>query len=126
MPSAEFEALSRFVFSRDHYSRGRAKQGAFLPAKGKTVISMFFIDQLGPSEIWAIGDFAGKNRGKLAVAHADMQRKLVTDLPVTLELTPNDHPRHINVGGWPTDKDKQKALALEFCKRPAVAVWTEV
>jgi hypothetical protein len=76
---------------------------------------MFFIDQLGPSEIWAIGDFAGKNRGKLAVAHADMQRKLVADLPVTLEVTPNDHPRHINVAGWPTDKDQQKALALEFC-----------
>jgi hypothetical protein len=59
--------------------------------------------------------FRWQEQGKLAVAHADMQRKLVTDLPVTLELTPNDHPRHINVGGWPTDKDKQKALALEFC-----------
>jgi hypothetical protein len=111
----ESEALSRFIFSREHYSRGRAKQNAFLPQKGKTAISMFFIDQLSPSEVWALGDFAGKNRGKLAVARAVMSRKSVINLPVKLELTPSEHPRHMNVCGWPTGKDEQKALALEFC-----------
>lgn len=83
---------------------------------------MFFVDQLNPGEIWAIGDFAGKNRGKLAVASADMQRKSVLALQVTLELTPNDHPRHVNVAGWPTEKDEQKALALEFCAISTLAV----
>ncbi len=83
---------------------------------------MFFIDQLSLDEVWGIGDFAGKNRGKLAIARADMQRKAVINLPVRLEPTPKDHPRHIDIGGWPTEKDAQKALALEFCAISTLAL----
>ncbi len=76
---------------------------------------MFFIDQLAGSDIWAIGDFAGRNRNKRAAARADMRRESVLDLHMTLQPTPEEHPRHINVSGWPAEKDEQKALALEFC-----------
>jgi len=83
---------------------------------------MFIIDKLGESELWALGDFAGKNRVKLAVARADMRRDSVLELRLRLEATPGDHPLHINVADWPTEKDAQKALALEFCAVSTLAI----
>lgn len=39
----------------------------------------------------------------------------IAELNLRLEATPEEHPRHVNVAGWPTEKDEQMALALEFC-----------
>ena len=81
---------------------------------------MFFVDQLTDTETWSLGDFAGKNRGKPVIARADMHRKLILEMLLSLEPTRKDHPRHVNITGWPTDKDEQKALALEFCAKSAL------
>jgi len=88
----------------------------------KTAISMFSIDQLAENEIWDLGDYAGKNRGKAALARGDIHCKSVFELQMTVEQTPEDHPRHVNIAGWPTEKDEQKALALEFCARSTLCL----
>jgi hypothetical protein len=78
---------------------------------------MFIIDGLADPEIWRTGDLAGENRGKPALARTDIPHKALLELKMMFAQTPDEHPRHVNVGSWPVDKDEQKALALEFCAK---------
>jgi hypothetical protein len=93
-----------------------------MPPREKTAISMFSVDQLTENEIWDLGDYAGKNRGKAALARGDIECKSIFELHMRVEPTPEDHPRHVNIAGWPTEKDKRKALALEFCARSTLHI----
>ncbi len=83
---------------------------------------MFIIDRLADAEIWTIGDLAGENRGKLALARADIPHKALLELKMVFTRTHDEHPRHLNVGGWPVEKDEQKALAVEFCVKSTLHV----
>lgn len=83
---------------------------------------MFVIDQLADAEIWTIGDLAGEKREKLALARADIPHKALLELEMVFARTPDEHPRHLNVGSWPVEKDEQKALAVEFCAKSMLHV----
>jgi hypothetical protein len=79
---------------------------------------MFFVDSLQTAEIWMLGDTVGNNRGKPAKARAEMDRSaigLVEECKLRIEPDPKPHPRHVNIAGWPADKDAQKAVAVELC-----------
>jgi hypothetical protein len=121
-PQSAYENLSRFIFQRNHYSLAGPKPGAFLPPKDKSTISMFWIDRLEEPNIWNLGDFAGKNRGKPAVARADVSSYSVSEIKLTVEADPEPHPRHANVGPWPDGKDAQKALALDLCAKSRLSI----
>jgi hypothetical protein len=114
--------LSRFIFSQKQYGSGMAKPGAFLPAKDKFVISMCWIDLLGEAAIWSMGDFVGQNRGKRALARADLGATTVTSLKLSLLDTPAFHPRHVDVAGWPLGKDEQKSIALDLCAKSKLSI----
>jgi len=83
---------------------------------------MFIIDRLTDAEVWTIGDLAGVNRGKTALARADISHKALLELKMVFAGTPDKHPRHLNVGRWPIEKDEQKALAVEFCTQSMLYV----
>lgn len=83
---------------------------------------MFWIDRLPEVQIWNIGDLAGRNRGKPAVARADVSSRSVNEIKLTIEADPGPHPRHVNVGPWPESKDEQKALALDLCAKSKLSV----
>lgn len=83
---------------------------------------MFWIDGLQEAKIWNLGDFAGKNRGKPAVARADISYHHVMEIDLTIEADPEPHPRHVNVGAWPIGKDEQKAVALDLCVKSRLSV----
>lgn len=83
---------------------------------------MFWIDRLEEPNIWNLGDFAGKNRGKPAVARVDVSSHSVSEINLTVEADPEPHPRHVNIGPWPEAKDEQKAVALELCVKSRLAV----
>ncbi len=76
---------------------------------------MFFLDGLIESDIWTLGDFAGQQRGKKALARAEILESFIRELELIVTLDPKDHARHVNVEHWPISKDEQKAIALEFC-----------
>jgi hypothetical protein len=117
--SSEHSTLCRFIFQSNHFSGNRVKPGAFLPAPGKTRISMFFVDLMQTVEIWKLGDVVGSPRGKTPKARAEMHRDAihrVEDCKLQIEHDPQPHPRHVNVVGWPVDKDAQKAVAIELCR----------
>lgn len=75
---------------------------------------MQFIDELSQTEIWRIGDVVGEQRDKQAVARADLKKSSVLAIGLSVEMAPGVHPHHADVGGWPPEKERQKAIALEL------------
>ena len=79
---------------------------------------MLFIDALPEAGIWQIGDdVVGQNRGKPAIARADIKRTAVIEASLSVTLAPAAHPRHADIGSWPADKDAQKLVALDLCAK---------
>jgi hypothetical protein len=68
-------------------------------------------------EIWKIGDLLGVPRNKQPQARADFDVATVSEAKLTIESDPAPHPRHVNLCGWPIEKDAQKSVALLFCAR---------
>lgn len=74
-------------------------------------LSTFCIDQLNENVIWEIGqkEIAGPAK-KTLYARGDVK---VASVPKPLKATlDNNPPRHVNVGGWPVEKEAQLELAL--------------
>ena len=121
----QFSYLTRFIFSRRHFSRvsPMAKPGAFLPESSTLETSALWKDGLLEHEIWQIGLPVGEGRGKPPLARADFEAGAVSEAKLRLESDPTPHnPRHVNICGWPTVKDEQKSLALLLCKRSTLVL----
>lgn len=76
---------------------------------------MLFTDGLEDSETWRIGDEVGKERGKVAIARADLPKSSVIATGLSVKVSPGVHPNHADVFGWPPEKDEQKLIALDLC-----------
>jgi hypothetical protein len=121
-PGTTYHRASRFIFSGRHFSGSRVKPEAFTPPKSFK-LSCFWIDDLAEDVIWRIGDdIAGRPRGKQALASADLARNDIFEVGLFTEDDPNPHPRHMNVCGWPTDKDEIKSLVLDLCSRAILRI----
>lgn len=110
--SKHYTDLTRFIFDARHFSKAkeRVKPGAFLPeADLKT--SALGKDGLKEAEIWGIGLLVGRDRGKPPKARADFSPMTVSKAALTIEHAPlPDIPNHINLCGWPSEKDEQKLV----------------
>jgi hypothetical protein len=95
----------------------KAKPGAFLPKPPNLRISAIWRDNIPDQEIWEIGDLLGANRSKRTPARADFGTADVDEAKLTIEPDASTHPRHVNLCGWPIEKDEQKAIALLLCVR---------
>src|SRR5437016_655371 len=105
--------LSRFIFDKRHFSISKKlpKPTAFLPPEDLQM-SASWIDGLQDHEIWSMGDEA---RPKPSRARADFKVAAANDLELTVEPDPKPHPRHVNVCGWPPEKDKRMSIAQDLC-----------
>lgn len=112
------EVLARYIFSRGCFSpaNNRVKYNAFLPAPYLKT-SVFRISGLTSDEIWHIGDSkVAPRREKPLLARADISAKVV--LSNGLEIEPdNNPPRHANIYKWPSEKSKQKLIAIELADK---------
>jgi len=119
----QLSTLSRFIFSKKQFSADRPKPQAFLPPSTNLAISAVWIDNLSDTEIWRIGDdVAGRARNKPTLARADIEAEIFTDLSLKILPDPEPHPRHVNILGWPSEKDERLALALELCAKSILRV----
>jgi hypothetical protein len=111
--------LARFIFQKSQFSKLQAKpkQGAFLPHPSTLKTSALWRDKLSEEEIWKIGDLLGKERSKQPLARADFDVAAVSEAKLTIEPDPKPHPLHVNLCGWPNEKDEQKSVALLLCAR---------
>jgi hypothetical protein len=85
-------------------------------------MSASWINGLLEEAIWQIGDEAGRARSKPALARADFEISVVQGIHLTVEPDPAPHPRHVNVCGWPFEKDKRLALAQELCAKSMLRI----
>jgi hypothetical protein len=116
----QYSLLARFIFQEGHYRKkapAKPKQGAFLPNPSTLKTSALWRDKLSEQEIWKIGDLFGTARNKQPMARADFDVVVVSEARLTIEHDPEPHPLHVNLCGWPIDKDKKKAIALLLCAR---------
>jgi hypothetical protein len=119
-----YHSLSRYIFQSGHFSRQRVKQGAFLPLPSKLKISAVWIDQLLEREVWEIGDLlaAQSEPPRKPIARADFDAAVLAEANLTVADDKAAHPRHVNICGWPPEKDAQKAVALLLCHRAILSI----
>jgi hypothetical protein len=114
--TGQYTTLSRFIFRSGDFNRSqnRPKPSAFLPPPDLRT-SAFWIDQLSEPEVWWIGDNVAAGVRGSPSARADITASTVFDTGLKIEPDPTPHPRHIDICGWPPEKDKQKSIALDLC-----------
>ena len=122
--SPQYSLLARFIFQKSQFSKtpAKPKQGAFLPHPSTLKISALWRDELLEQDIWEIGDLLGAARVKQPLARADFDTNAVSSAKLEIESDPTPHPRHVNLCGWPSEKDKQKAIALDLCARSTLII----
>jgi len=82
----------------------------------KLTLSVFRIFQLSENQIWKIGKDVGKQSVRTLYGRGDVKAFVVTENK--LQIKPDDNPpKHANILGWPTEKDEQKAIALELAAK---------
>jgi len=117
------QTLSRFIFDERNYSipKLRPKPRAFYPPSDGSGTSAFVVDGLLDPEIWWIGEniVAKRSQREPPSARADILSVAVLKAQLTIEPDAKDHPLHVNICGWPTEKEKRLAVAQDLC---AVAI----
>ncbi len=121
-----YSRLSRYIHQSGQFSKvnQRVKPNAFLPQPPELKISSVWIDDLGEPQIWRIGDVLGAQRPVASepIARADFGSGILPETKLTIEPDPKPHPRHVNLCGWPREKDAQKDIAMILCQRSSLRV----
>jgi hypothetical protein len=118
-PAKQYSNLVRFIFDKRHFSRAPTapKPGAFLPDSDLKT-SALGRNGLPEGEVWKIGLSIGEGRGKAPKARADFDAEAVSEAKLTIEHDPViGIPDHVNLCGWPNEKDEQKSIAQLLCFR---------
>ena len=120
------ETLARYLLQSNQFSRGknRVKSNAFMPHPVRLNLSVFRIQGLESEEIWRIGEkhvFAPRGKklygtGKIVASNFHEHQ-----LPVVSKEPP---PRHVDILGWPKEKDTQKLIAHELAAEATLVLKT--
>ena len=122
----EYSDFTRFIFEKRHFSVNpqKARPGAFLPdsdLKTSAVGKNGFTEE----QLWNFGVLIGQERNKSPKARADFDAQVVAEAKLTIENDPQPSiPSHINLGGWPTEKDEQKNIAVFLCAKAKLLLRT--
>lgn len=112
---ADEEDLARILRSSGHFSSGRVKAAAYLPARdGATSVIRH-----GAEPVAALWQLAAETLGPQVSVHGAAVCKAHVFREERLDVVADEPPpRHANVVGWPADTDtelqkaKQKEIAL--------------
>ena len=113
------ELLTRYLPNPSYFSRlnNRVKHSAFMPYQGKET-SVYRVDELTDEEIFAIGkEYVANSMGKPLLGRADVVSSDIMALELRIEPTPDPHPRHADIVGWPADDSKHKLIAIEIAEK---------
>jgi hypothetical protein len=109
------ETLARYIFWDDHIRKDLTlKPAAFIPYPYP---DLSFTRHLGLSEqlIWGHGEEVAAIRGKPLLGRADVGVSPLRTWGLTPQAAPTGtNLHHVNVVGWPSDKPKQKIIAMEI------------
>ena len=108
--------ISRFVMQNSHIrsSDHTIKHNAFMPPNGRTDISAFHTDGIVELEVWDLG--ARATPGRTIRGRGDIEKIAISETALSVDYD-NVPPRHLNIAGYPTDKDQQVLKAQELARR---------
>jgi len=91
-----------------------------MPGKdGET--SVYRIPELSQEAIWSLGK--ALIRKETLKARADIVCSAPQQIGLRVESSPQDHPKHAVIVGWPVEKDKQKMLATRLSDVAALHIF---
>jgi len=124
------EEFTRFILNRKHFSveKKRVKANALLPmtnkVTGRLEASTHRVAGLNDQEIWNLGydhvENAANNR--IIKARGQGPFALVTASGLSCDVNGPPYPRHVDVIGWPQDKDGQLMKATEIADKLALVL----
>jgi hypothetical protein len=117
------EPLARFLTHRTQFSRqnNRVKTVAFMPPADMR-LSVFRVHGLGSEKIWEIGEeIVVHQTAKTLYGRAEIKALEVSKNGLYVDPD-NIPPRHANILGWPQEKSKQKAIAIELAENATLAL----
>jgi hypothetical protein len=109
----ETDVLSRYLFYSKEFSREKniVKRHAFMPTVPQLETSCFRTTGMAPQEIVDHADeHVVPHRGKTPYGWAEIYVRNVLDVGLNTDYN-NIPPLHVNILGWPPDKDRQMAAA---------------
>ena len=116
MDSLRGDILTRFIFSKKHFSieNRTVKYGAFLPPPNSADLSVFFTSSLTNNEVWQIGREYVQTEERKLKARADLSVENV--YAINLKVIPDTQPHelHANITPFPLDKRERTALARKL------------
>lgn len=90
------------------------KPRAFLPSPEDRKTSVFYINGLEEVAIWEIGEtYVARPRRRTLYGRGEILAVEIEKVGLTVEPD-TIPPRHVNIAGWPEEKDKQMSLAQEL------------
>ena len=109
------EKLTRFIFSRRHFSTEKkiVKYAAFIPPPDSEDLSVFRISALFESEVWMIGRENVRGERTLR-ARADLLTEVVYENHLTVIPDTTPHELHANITPFPTDKIARDRIARKL------------
>ena len=85
-------------------------------SKARLETSIFNIDCQDEEQIAALGEFVAAKRGKPWFGHAALKVETIEGENLSVDPTPEYHPRHGDIIRWPEDKAEQKEIAIRLAK----------
>jgi hypothetical protein len=109
------EEITRYLLEKKEIrSNGKLHWRALLPNKdGET--SVYRISGCSENDIWVTGlhDVAAA-RGKVLVGRGDLKAVSVYDKALNLRADENPTSKHADIIGWPEEKDRLQAIAIDL------------
>ena len=117
------EKLTRFIFSRRHFSTEKkiVKYAAFVPPPDSADLSVFRISSLSENEVWVIGRENVQGERTLR-ARADLLAEVVYENHLTVILDPIPHELHANITPFPADKSARDRIARNLALASKLAI----
>ncbi len=111
--------LGRFIDDKRNVSpTGRVKRRAFEPPSINLNLSVYKLNDLAENQVWDIGDqFVASIKGRPILGRADVFEAALRPLALRAVADPVPHPNHMNIVGWPADKDRRISVALDLAEQ---------
>ena len=109
------EILARYLYDKQLIrANGTVRHNAFLPPPQENCLSVFQVTGLSENEKWELGEKHG--RKKPLLGRAEIDDSCVNEIGLKSERDDN-HPRHVNIIGWPANKEARRIKAIEIAQK---------
>lgn len=120
----EDDVLARFLFSDSEYGRKPAivKRRAFMPSGSHLSTSVFHVTDLKNDQILAIAKSSvERRRGKSTHGWATVVYRSIIGVGLYGDYN-NSPARHVDLLGWPEEKDRQLSIAQALAAEAALVM----